>query len=137
MFKLLVNEKEYKVRFSYGALIKEQLISKLMKFSKQQEDETEQENVFEQSILLTAEFLLVGLQKHHSDEFGYNTDAEKEEKINKVYDLMDEYEEKEDHNALELFEKLQEDLFKNGFLSQAMTKSTKQEKSKTPSKQKK
>lgn len=69
---------------------------------------------------LVAELLLAGLQKKQPD-FRYETEAEKKEALNKVYDLMDDYEDESTdenpQNGYVLFEKLQKELFKNGFLS--------------------
>ena len=39
------------------------------------------------------EFLLVGLQKFHADEFGFDFDNKeaKEKQLEKIYDLLDDY----------------------------------------------
>jgi hypothetical protein len=72
----------------------------------------------------TAELLLVGLQKYHSDKFGYKSDKEKAEKINLLLDWLDDYEDEstEDHeqDAATLLKDLQDELEKNGFLSTMM-----------------
>ena len=69
--------------------------------------------------------ILAGPQKCHKDEFGYETESEEETALAKVYDLMDEYEEESTEenpqSGYTLFEKCNEELMKNGFLS-AMTK---------------
>ena len=69
----------------------------------------------------TVELLLVGLQKYHSDEFGYNNADEKQTRIDMMLDLLDDYEEEstEEHeqSAATLLSDLQNELEKNGFLS--------------------
>ena len=71
------------------------------------------------------EFLLVGLQKYHSDEFGYKDDKEKAQRLEEMLDLFDDYEdestEEHEQSAATLFTDLQEELQKNGFLSAMMT----------------
>jgi hypothetical protein len=72
----------------------------------------------------TAELLLAGLQKYHSDEFGYKNDEEKAERIDAMLDLFDDYEdestEEKPQSASTLFKDLQSELEKNGFLSTMM-----------------
>lgn len=126
MMKLFVKDKEYKVRFSYGVLMKEKLIRRLMDFS-----EVEEQNRFEELIQITAELLLAGLQKYHKNEFGYDTESEKGSRIEQMYDLMDDYEDEstaeKEQNGYELYNSLQEELFKNGFLSQIMNKAAEEQ----------
>ena len=92
-----------------------------------------------ESMRITAELLAAGLQKYHKDEFGYyiddpdNPDALpivdeslKSKAIRKCYDLIDSYEddateeqlEKGEHDAMELYGLLNQELERNGFLSQ-------------------
>jgi hypothetical protein len=116
MFSFDVNGKEYKVRFGYGVLCGTDLIDRIAKTEKNSKDDSN----FQGMLKLVAELLLAGLQKKQPD-FRYETEAEKNEALNKVYDLMDDYEDESTdenpQNGYVLFEKLQKELFKNGFLS--------------------
>lgn len=120
MFSFDVNGKEYKVRFGYGALCETDLIDRIAKTEKNSKDDSN----FQEMLKLVAELLLAGLQKKQPD-FRYETEAEKKEALNKVYDLMDDYEDESTdenpQNGYVLFEKLQKELFKNGFLSALQT----------------
>lgn len=114
MFSFKVDGKEYKVKYGYGVLCNSDLIDKVSALGS--------DNSFKGAMQTVAELILAGLQKCHKDEFGYDTDSEKEEALNKVYDLLDEYEEESTEenpqNGYLLFEKCNEELMKNGFLSQ-------------------
>lgn len=116
MFSFNVNGKEYKVRFGYRALCGTDLIDRIAKTEKNSEGNAN----FQEMLKLVAELLLAGLQKKQT-EFQYETETEKKEALSKVYDLMDDYEdestEENPQNGYVLFEKLQKELFKNGFLS--------------------
>ena len=117
MFSFQVNGKEYKVKFGYRVLCETNLIDELSNGTKEDE--------FNKLISILPELLLAGLQKKHFDEFGYETELEKKAALQKVYDLLDDYEEEstevEVKNGFVLFEKLQKELMANGFLS-GMTK---------------
>lgn len=131
MYEFKVNEKTYKVKFGYGVLYKSDLIDRV--FTASLGDEEKPAESIKNLIGLTSELLLAGLQKRHSNEFGYDQDSEEErdEMIRKVCDLIDDYEEEhaddevgEDEtppNGYTLFNDLQGELVKNGFLSM-MTK---------------
>ena len=115
MFSFTVNGKEYKVKYGYGVLCNSDLIDKVTAIGSG-------DNSFKGAMKTVAELILAGLQKCHKDEFGYETETEEETAINKVYDLLDEYEEESTEenpkDGYSLFEKCQEELMKNGFLSQ-------------------
>lgn len=117
MFSFRVSDKEYKVRFGYGVLCKTDLIDRVANLSNQKDEE----HAFQNMMTTVAELLLAGLQKKHSDEFGYETDLEKKDVLEKVYDLMDDYEdestEERPQDGYTLFEMLQKELMANGFLS--------------------
>ena len=65
------------------------------------------------------EIMLVGLQKFHREEFGYNYDTKegKDEAFEKVSQLVDDYFDGEDADFKGLFNSLEEELLHNGFLS--------------------
>lgn len=111
MFKLTVGDKDYKIRFDYRALARTDVLSRAEGIA----EATDMAKVIED----TAEFLLVGLQKYHSDEFGFSDDAEREEALDKVYALMDEMDE-HDVSVLDTFNAVSEELTKCGFLSQLL-----------------
>lgn len=115
MFSFKVGDKEYKVKYGYRVLCNSNLIDKVTSIGNDN-------NNFKGAMKTVAELILAGLQKYHKDEFGYDTESEEEAAINKVYDLMDEYEEESTEenvqNAYTLFERCNEELMKNGFLSQ-------------------
>ena len=126
MYKFHVGDKDYKVQFGYGVLYKSDLIDRVVKIGTEPNNQAEYIKNF---IGLTAELLLEGLQKKHSDEFGYETDEERDEKVLKVCDLIDEYEDESEvdektgkkvHDGFTLFEDLTKELEKNGFLSKIL-----------------
>jgi hypothetical protein len=74
--------------------------------------------VIEDMLLFIPEVLLVGLQKEHKKEFGYNLDTKEgyEENKEKVFGLVAEYLDSGDVDAIDLFNELQEEMTRNGFL---------------------
>lgn len=118
MFSFKVGDKEYKVKYGYRVLCNSDLIDKVTAIG-------QENNGFKGAMKTVAELILAGLQKCHKDEFGYETESEEETALAKVYDLMDEYEEESTEenpqSGYSLFEKCNEELMKNGFLSE-MTK---------------
>ena len=117
MFSFKVAGKEYKVRFGYKVLCSTDLIDRVASLSDQNDSGHKIQNIMS----TIAELLLAGLQKNHEDEFGWTTDSEKSAALDKVYDLLDEYEDEstteDQHDGFTMFAMLQEELMKNGFLS--------------------
>ena len=123
MYEFRVNDKIYKVKFGYGVLYKSDLIDRVLTASSGAADNAA--DAIKNLIGLTAELLLAGLQKKHSDEFGYDPESESErnEMIYKVCDLIDDYEDEnrnleDPKDGFTLFNDLQKELENNGFLSQ-------------------
>lgn len=123
MYIFKIHGKEYKVRFTYRTVCEGDILDKIS-------DATNFEGLNLGGMIAriskaTAELLLVGLQKYHSDEFGYSTEEEKNERIDELLDLFDDYEDEStdehEQSAATLFSDLQEELQKNGFLSAMMT----------------
>ena len=115
---LKVGEKELHITFGYEATLKSRLLSKMAKMSVTlEENEGDLEKV-EDMLLFIPDVVLIGLQKHHSDEYGYNLDTNEkyEEQKAKVFSLVAEYLDDEENDAIELFNQLQEEMTKNGFL---------------------
>lgn len=115
MITLKVNGKDYKLVFGYGALLKTDILDRIQNSNKEG---------LKGAISLLPELLLVGLQKRHKDEFGWETESEKEVALDKIYDLLDEYEsESTDDNPQDgfmLLQQMNDELGKNGFLSRIM-----------------
>lgn len=121
MYEFNVNNKTYKIKFGYGVLYQSDLIDRVLDASSGNAETPA--NAIKNLIGLTSELLLAGLQKKHRDEFGYDPDSESEKKemIRKASDLIDDYEDEHEDdgkNGFTLFNDLQAELEKNGFLSQ-------------------
>ena len=113
MFSFSANGKTYKVKFGYGVLTQSDILTQVSSMGAI--------NNPKDMIKMLPELILVGLQKKHKDEFGYETEEEKKMAYDKVCDLLDDYEdestEENPHNGFTLFEKASQELEKNGFLS--------------------
>lgn len=138
MFSFSANGKTYKVKFGYGVLTQSDILTQVASMGAI--------NNPKDMIKMLPELILVGLQKKHKDEFGYETEEEKKIAYDKVCDLLDDYEdestEENPHNGFTLFEKASQELEKNGFLSgmvKAMEEKSEEEKKlpKTPQDHKK
>lgn len=129
MYKFSVGGTLYSVKFTYGSLYKSDIIDRVIKASVPSTEDVDGFVAFTKNMLgMTAELLLEGLQKCHSDKFGYDTPEEREKRILEVCDLIDDYEEENtDENGerqkdgFTLYTDLQAELEKNGFLSQILT----------------
>ena len=133
MYLFKIHGKEYKVRFTYRMICEGDLldnVSAVGDFS-----ELDAKGVISKLAITTAELLLAGLQKYHSDEFGYKDDNDRKALIDEVLDMFDDYEDEstEEHpqSAFTLFRDLQGELERNGFLSAMMTAATEAEEVKT------
>ena len=117
MYLFKVNGKEYKVRFTYKAICKGDVLDR---FTAVVEGDSIK-NMLNHVVTVTAETLIAGLQKYHSDEFGYDNEEQRLALIDKVFDLFDDYEDEStpEHpqSAATLFTDLKDELEKNGFLS--------------------
>lgn len=115
MVTFKVKDKEYKIVFGYRSLLKTDVLDRIQNSNKEG---------LKGAISLLPELLLIGLQKRHKDEFGWETDEEKEAALDKVYDLLDEYEdestEENPQDGFTLLQKMNDELGKNGFLSRIM-----------------
>lgn len=138
MFSFSANGKTYKAKFGYGVLTQSDILTQVSSMGAI--------NNPKDMIKMLPELILVGLQKKHKDEFGYETEEEKKIAYDKVCDLLDDYEdestEENPHNGFTLFEKASQELEKNGFLSgmvKAMEEKSEEEKKlpKTPQDHKK
>lgn len=75
--KIKLSGKEYTVKFGYAPVYKNKIIPKLVGM----EQKGEELEVIDNMLGFLPEFLLVGLQKFHADEFGFDFD-DKEAKEN-------------------------------------------------------
>lgn len=120
-----VNDKEYKVKFGYEVTAKSKIMSLVARTENKEIDEntdmaTAMMGAVEDTMSVLSKMLLVGLQRFHSDEFGYDysrTDLENVESMSKVYALLDEYFDDENADFGALYQELEEELVDNGFLS--------------------
>lgn len=122
MLLLKIGERELKVKYGYEATLKTKLLSKMAKEESNKEEGLE--NV-ENILLFLPEFLLVGLQKYHFEEYGFDWETEKgkEEQIEKMFTLIEDYMEKnEEEDAITLYNLLTDEMVKNGFLKSQFQK---------------
>ena len=119
MKTIKIGEKEYKIQFGYIATAKSGIIRDLVNIERMIGDgESAIENL-DKILMFIPEIMLVGLQKFHREEFGYNYDTKegKDEAFEKVSQLVDDYFDGEDADFNGLFNSLEEELLHNGFLS--------------------
>lgn len=128
MYIFKIHGKEYKVRFTYRMICKDDLLDKVSNLNLENMDAR---SIVDKLTTTTAELLLAGLQKYHKDEFGYKDEKEKEQRIEDMLDLFDDYEdestEEHEQSAASLFRDLQGELEKNGFLSTMLKAATEAE----------
>lgn len=121
--KIKLSGKEYTVKFGYAPVYQNRIIPRAVGMG-QQGDELEAIN---KMLGFLPEFLLVGLQKFHADEFGFEFDDKeaKEKQLAKMYDLLDDYldpENEEGKDIMSLYDDLTAELEKNSFLSKLLAK---------------
>lgn len=119
MKTIKIGEKEYKIQFGYIATAKSGIIRELVKIEEMIGDGNSVIENLDKILMFIPELMLVGLQKFHRDEFGYNYDTKegKDEAFEKVSQLVDDYFDGEDADFKGLFNSLEEELLHNGFLS--------------------
>lgn len=133
MYTLKVKGKEYNIRYGNEAVIRSKIVKKIVTLQNALKDADGA--VVETIGNITAEILLVGLQKNHKDEFGYDYDDEesKQDALSKVYDLLDDIED-EEISLTELRNDLESEMTKNGFLAELLLTETQESKEKNPQK---
>lgn len=131
MTKLKFGEKELQIKFGYEATVKSGIIKKVAKL-----DQMEDIEAVDEILLFLPELILVGAQKFHKEELGYNPDneGEKEQQLGKVYAMLDDYFDGEDADVQVLYKALLAELLENGFLSKLLKADQKEAEKKTPRK---
>lgn len=122
MMKLKIGEKELNIKYGYEATLKTRLLSRMASKEKPKEDGLE---ATEDLLLFLPDLLLVGLQKFHSKEYGFNYDTGegKEEQIEKMFALIEDYfDSNKEEDAITLYNALTEEMMQNGFLKSQFRK---------------
>lgn len=124
MVVLKLGKAQLSVRYGYEATVRSGIIKRLAGLTKSGGDTFDK---VEAMMEIIPELLLVGLQKFHSKEYGYNykTEEGKDEALSKVYGLLDDYFDEEDADFSFLLDTLQNELMENGFLAKVMAKEVK------------
>lgn len=126
MLNLKLGKAQLSIRFGYEATVRSKLLKKMAAMAVEREGE-ETFDRMDAMMEIVPEMILVGAQKFHSKEFGYDykTEAGKEEAMSKIYALLDDYFEEEDADFSDLMESLQAELMENGFLAKMFKKEVK------------
>jgi hypothetical protein len=131
--KVKLGGKEYTIQFATRPSLKAHILQDIMKTQ-------DMEDILLETLPKT---LLVGLQMHHNDEFGYDykTNEGYDDQLEKVSDILYDAIDTNEINCMDLFADMQEEMMTNGFLAQMMeslekAQAQEQEKKKTPSKAK-
>lgn len=128
--KITLNGKEYAIKFGYRAVVESKIIQKLVALENGSTAELE---AVDKILGFLPEFLLVGLQKFHKDEFGFTNEDEKNDQLDKVFDLLDDYFEDENGGDFkELYQGLSKELEDNSFLSKLLNQEAQTQSKKPP-----
>lgn len=128
--KITLNGKEYTIKFGYKAVVESKIIQKLVTLETGNTTELE---AVDKILGFLPEFLLVGLQKFHKDEFGFDNEGEKKDQLDKVFDLLDDYFEDENGGDFkDLYQGLSKELEDNSFLSKLLKQEVQTQSKKPP-----
>ena len=125
MLKIKFGETELSIKYGYEVTAKSGILKKLIAVDemglgdKKDEKEVDMAGALDAIMSILPELVLAGVQKFHKEEYGYNylTGEGKEEQLDKIYALLDDYFDTEDADFQELYGDLQEELLNNGFLA--------------------
>lgn len=117
MTTIKLGEKELQIKFGYEATVKSGIIKKVAEL-----DRIDDIEAVDKILLFLPELILVGAQKFHKKELGYNpvNEGEKEQQLGKVYSMLDDYFDTEEADVQELYNSLLTELLENGFLSKLL-----------------
>lgn len=120
MLTVKFGDKELNIKYGYEATVKNRIIKKLAELEKMDGGIDTIDNI----LLLLPELILVGLQKFHSDEYGFDpyNKEQKEEKLSEVYAMLDDYFDTDEADIQKLFGDVQKELLENGFLAKLLQK---------------
>lgn len=134
--KVKLGGKEYTIQFATRPSLKSHILQDIMK-TQDMEDISSMEDILLETLPKT---VLVGLQMHHKDEFGYDykTNEGYDEQLEKVSNILYDAIDTNEINCMDLFADMQEEMMTNGFLAQMMESLERAQKAekKTPSKTK-
>ena len=137
--KVKLGGKEYTIQFATRPSLKSHILQDVMKIQ-DMEDISSMEDILLETLPKT---LLVGLQMHHNEEFGYDYKTNKgyDEQLEKVSNILYDAIDTNEVNCMDLFADMQKEMMTNGFLAQMMeslerAQKQEKEKEKTPSKAK-
>ena len=134
--KVKLSGKEYTIQFATRPSLKAHILQDIMK-TQDMEDISSMEDILLETL---PKMLLVGLQMHHNEEFGYDykTNDGYDEQLEKVSDILYDAIDTSEINCMDLFSDMQEEMATNGFLAQMMESMEREQKAekKTPSKAK-
>lgn len=125
--KLKIGENEYSIKFAYKPTLKERIVSKFVRYSREmgKGDGMDFEKI-EDMLLFLPEALLVGLQVHHKDfKYDCDTGEGREEKLDKAFALVEQYMDSEEADVTWFFGQLQEALLQDSFLRSLFQKEQK------------
>lgn len=125
--RLKIGEKEYSIKFAYKPTLKEHIVSKFVRYTNiTNENGGIDIEKMEELLLFLPEAILVGLQVNYP-EFKYDCDTGngKEEKLEKVFELVEEYMRQNNADIIYLFNQLQETLMQDSFLKSLFQKEQK------------
>lgn len=134
MIALKIKDKTYNLKFGYKSFKKSGILREVVAMQKKikkpneiTEDNANAEDnieILEEVLELCSKLVLAALQKNHEE---FRADYENPDSVNEIVDrvdsLMDDYMDEEDSmSIMELFNKLVDELFNNGFLSKKSPK---------------
>lgn len=127
--KLKIGNKEYKIKYAYLPTLKSNVLKKLGDITNIMQGNEVDLSTVEKLLIFLPELLLAGLQANHKEfRYDYNSQEEKEKKIEKVSELIEEYlEEDKNGDPNTLFTLLQNSLFEDSFLKNLFKNEIKKE----------
>lgn len=125
MLKIKVGKKSYTLLFGYRAVSKSRVTKKVMDVQRlMKDDDDNMGEVVTEMFDVLADLVLAGLQKTEEKfKVNYNDKEDVEDKLDMVYDLLDDYLEQDDAmTGTDLFAELSNELFECGFFGKRTPK---------------